>query len=623
MNKPFNIPIVNHSLKYNPTLDGIRGIAILSVLVFHLYPGIFRYGYLGVDLFFVLSGYLITRIIYTKLEKKSFFFKEFYRNRIRRIFPAVIIVLLFTLIIGYLFLFPSELKNLGHHIKSSAFFYQNFRLINEVGYWDKAAQLKPLLHFWSLSIEEQFYIFWPLLIFIIYKLRLNLIVSLIVLNITLFSLRYFLDIDLFYHSLARFWELSFGGLLFAIAYKYNYEIPRNSFFSNKILVFFGLISFPLYLWHYVIISYFHIFGLNVAKYSFLIIIVSIFLSYIVYRYIEIYARKQTSYIFASILFIMLLIVGLIGDYIYKHNGLLNRSFLVDNKKFEKQFIREKAKNKKGVILVEKILGYSSNNDYIKSTSSDLNKSYIVIVGDSHAHTSYPGFAKLAKKHGYEALLLANSSCPPYIGGAMGKNLKDLKQCKRKINNIYKILNSDLNIKKIIFVTRATVYLKGLGYKTVDGSPKGAIPYKNRSKLETYFTSKRNWNQEKEFLDIIENEFKVYNKSNKRFYYLLENPELGFDPKNCMERPFNIFPTTCKIKLKDFLNRQKEYRSFINKISKKYPNIIVLDPKNLYCDNNYCYAIKNGKMLYADDDHHSINGSIMQAKFFEKKVFNEQ
>ena len=158
------IPVVNHSLKYNPALDGLRSIAIALVLLFHIWPKYFSFGYVGVDIFFVLSGYLITQIIHTKLQSDSFSFREFYRNRIRRIFPALIIVLLTTFLIGYLFLFPSELEQLGKHIKSSAFFYQNFRLIGETGYWDEAAQLKPLLHFWSLSIEEQFYLFWPLLI---------------------------------------------------------------------------------------------------------------------------------------------------------------------------------------------------------------------------------------------------------------------------------------------------------------------------------------------------------------------------------------------------------------------------------------------------------------------------
>lgn len=147
------IPVVNHSLKYNSLIDVLRGIAISLVLIFHIWPEYFSFDYVGVDIFFVLSGYLITQIIYTKLESNSFSLKEFYRNRIRKIFPALIVVVLSTILtIAYLFMFLSKLVQLVKDIKSSAFFYENFRLIGKVGYWDESAVLKPLLHFWSLAI---------------------------------------------------------------------------------------------------------------------------------------------------------------------------------------------------------------------------------------------------------------------------------------------------------------------------------------------------------------------------------------------------------------------------------------------------------------------------------------
>ena len=101
---------MNHSLKYNSSIDGLRGLSISLVLLFHIWPKYFSFGYIGVDIFFVLSGYLITQIIYTKIESNSFCFKEFYRNRIRRIFPALLVVLIATYLIGYLFMFPIELE---------------------------------------------------------------------------------------------------------------------------------------------------------------------------------------------------------------------------------------------------------------------------------------------------------------------------------------------------------------------------------------------------------------------------------------------------------------------------------------------------------------------------------
>lgn len=210
------LPIVNHSLAYNRSIDGLRGVAILLVLLFHLFPSLFSFGYVGVDIFFVLSGFLITQIISTKMQNKTFSFIEFYRNRIRRIFPAMIIVLLAAFMLGYLFLFPSELIELAKHIKSSSLFTQNFMLIKEVGYWDVQSTLKPLLHFWSLSIEEQFYIFWPIAIWLIYRFNLNILTSLLFIFMALLILPQFSSIDPFYHSLSRFWELSLGGACICI-----------------------------------------------------------------------------------------------------------------------------------------------------------------------------------------------------------------------------------------------------------------------------------------------------------------------------------------------------------------------------------------------------------------------
>jgi len=656
------IPVVNHSLKYNPALDGIRGIAITLVLLFHIWPEYFSFGYVGVDIFFVLSGYLITQIIHTKLQSDSFSFKEFYRNRIRRIFPALIIILLTTFFIGYLFLFPSELEQLGKHIKSSAFFYQNFRLIGEIGYWDEAAQLKPLLHFWSLSIEEQFYLFWPLLLFVVYKLRIDLFFSLFIIFVLLIVVSQFLNTDAFYHSLARFWELTFGGLVYACSTKFNSlkqmhrfkwiifvlfilaiglsygnnafsmvktfmlvlatgliivyisTKPDDRLLSMSPLVFLGLISFPLYLWHYIFISYMHIFGLEVQNYGVWIILFSIFVSYLTYRYVELYARKQTSYKFSIILFAIALLIGFLGQYIYKYKGLPHRHHLISNDKFQKQFVRTPPTNKTGLLLVTKILGHKPNNSYIKATSDDLAKKFIAIIGDSHAHTSYTGFAKNFRKQGYETVLIANSSCPPYIGGAMGKNMDNIKQCEQKIDDIYTAINNIPHLKKVILVTRGSVYMYDKGYGVVDSGGK-VLNYH----FEEFFINKNTYEQREIFFEVLENTFKRYTNSRFNLYYLLENPELGFLPKNCMERPFNIFPSTCKLSYDNYISRAGKYRNGVNKIAKKYPNIKILDPKDLYCDNSYCYAIKDGKMLYADDDHHSVDGSTIQAQYLIKDI----
>jgi hypothetical protein len=201
---------------------------------------------------------------------------------------------------------------------------------------------------------------------------------------------------------------------------------------------------------------------------------------------------------------------------------------------------------------------------------------------------------------------------------MGENNQDILVCQNKIDNIYNLLNSTLDIKKIIFTTRmGYIYDSGFGIEAI-GNKKWNYHF------EEYFINKNIYNQKETFFEVLENTFKYFNSKEKyKFYYLMANPELGFNPENCMVRPFKLFSSTCKLKIDEFINRQKEYRNFVYTISKKYKNIIILDPKNLYCDDKYCYAIIDGKMMYADDDHHSIEGSIIQAKYFESKIFNDK
>ncbi|MCG3667920.1 acyltransferase [Aliarcobacter butzleri] len=660
------IPIVNHSLKYNSSIDGLRGVAISLVLLFHIWPKYFSFGYVGVDIFFVLSGYLITQIIYTKLESDTFDLKEFYRNRIRRIFPTLIVVLTTTLLIGYLFMFSSEFEQLGQHIKSSALFYENFRLIKEVGYWDESASLKPLLHFWSLAIEEQFYIFWPLLLIFLYKTRVNIVISLSILFLILFSLPLIIEFDKFYHTLSRAWELAFGGLVFIVSYKYknifyilnkykyliylfffisivlsynnssfntyktflivffsgllilsiSYDKSRTMF-SNNTLVFIGLISFPLYLWHYVLISFTHIFGVKIdISIGLLLIFLSVLLLYFTYRYIEIYARAKSSYIFVFKLFIVVLILGFIGDYISKKNGLPNRSHLESNENFEKQFIRTPAQNDLGISLVTKVLGYKPTNNYIKATSDDITKKYMLIIGDSHALALYDGLSNyFINQKDKGLLLLAQDGCSPVLDTYSGKTIKSKEKCKQDIENTYKLLeNKKFNINTVIFVERGpkNIYLKGFG--DIDNTSDLILKkYEGTSTLEEH---KSKWITSHDLL------MNYFNSQKYDFYYLLEHPELGFDPKHCLKRPFNIFVKDCRIKYIDYFDRHKEYRELIFGFDIKYNNVKIIDTEKLFCDEKWCYAVINNELLYIDDDHLSKEGSKLLSKYIQNIIFKE-
>ena len=203
--------------KYRADIDGLRAIAVLSVVGFHAFPDVVRGGFVGVDVFFVISGFLISTIIFSGLEQGTFSFAEFYARRIRRIFPALALVLAASLALGWFVLLPDEYRLLGKHAAAGAAFASNFVLWPEAGYFDANADTKPLLHLWSLAIEEQFYVVWPLLLGLAWGRSgrfLGLTAAVAVLS---FAINIHLSgrspAAAFYLPVTRFWELMVGGLL--------------------------------------------------------------------------------------------------------------------------------------------------------------------------------------------------------------------------------------------------------------------------------------------------------------------------------------------------------------------------------------------------------------------------
>ena len=156
-------------LKYRPDIDGLRAVAVLGVVIFHAFPTWIPGGYTGVDIFFVISGYLISGILFKGHREGNFSFKEFYARRVRRLFPSLITLFLISLIFGWFVLLPIEYQYLGKHMAAGTLFIQNFVFWKESGYFDVEAIRKPMLHLWSLAVEEQFYIFFPPLLLLICK----------------------------------------------------------------------------------------------------------------------------------------------------------------------------------------------------------------------------------------------------------------------------------------------------------------------------------------------------------------------------------------------------------------------------------------------------------------------
>lgn len=204
-------------MEYRPDIDGLRAIAIILVVIFHAFPAALPGGFVGVDIFFVISGYLISGVILYRLKKGSFTFAGFYRRRILRIFPALIALLLAALIAGWFLLWPEEYKALGKHVAGGASFISNIILYQEIGYFDTAAYGKFLLNLWSLGIEEQFYFVFPLLLWLLYRYPVITAPFLFLVCLLSFGDNIWLagvhpGAD-FYLPLSRFWELLAGAVL--------------------------------------------------------------------------------------------------------------------------------------------------------------------------------------------------------------------------------------------------------------------------------------------------------------------------------------------------------------------------------------------------------------------------
>ena len=176
------------STRYRPDIDGLRAIAVMLVVNFHAFPDAMPGGFIGVDIFFVISGFLITGIIARELDQQHFSLVAFYNRRIRRIFPALIVMLCATLVLGWLWMLPAAYAQLSADVFASAAFFSNIALLLQSGYFDIESGKKPLLHLWSLGIEEQFYLFWPLILMLVARLRLSILVAASVIALASFVL---------------------------------------------------------------------------------------------------------------------------------------------------------------------------------------------------------------------------------------------------------------------------------------------------------------------------------------------------------------------------------------------------------------------------------------------------
>ena len=639
---------------YRPDIDGLRAFSVFFVIGYHAFPEIFKAGFIGVDIFFVISGYLISSILIRNLKNNSFSFLDFYIRRIRRIFPALILVLVVCFAFGWFSLFPIEFKQLGKHIAGSAGFISNFILWNESGYFDNAANTKPMLHIWSLGIEEQFYFIWPLILWLIFKIRINYLLFIIFLIIVSFSFNvYEAKIDkvaTFYSPLTRFWELLVGGLLAIIKDDYkgsiNSELNSNflsifgvglillafffiddesaypgilalfpvigSFFlilagnnsifnqivlSNKVLVWFGLISFPLYLWHWPLISFARIVESDFPNenYRLISIVISIFLSWVTYKFLEKPIRYKKSKLIPATLIILMTGIGLTGLHSYKNDGLPNRSYVsnFNEENFKMAFLF----SEDDPISHKKCMDTYGLKDFIRYCNlTSSKKAKIALIGDSHARALYDGLAFYLKKYNQDLLNL---------GGRLFLDVETYPIGDKKEIEVYKG-----GIRATQFVLQEpsieTVVMVSKGHYLTDNN--WVFKLINNQNLKD---KKQVWEiaMRKTLDSAIEN--------NKEVVFVIDNPSLGFDPKSCIYgRPFsknNSIKKSCTIPKSKYENESKIYRKLVMSILNDYPSVKVFDAAEYLCDEKKCYGMLNGKILYRDNDHLSLEGGKLISK----------
>lgn len=334
--------IPGSSAGYRPDVDGLRALAVSAVLAFHAFPHALPGGFAGVDVFFVISGFLITGILLAELEAGRFSLGGFYWRRVRRIFPALLLVLAATLALGWRVLLPDEFAALGKHVAAGAAFVSNLALWREAGYFDAAAEFKPLLHLWSLGIEEQYYLLWPVMLYAFSRSRRALPAMILAVGVASFALNIALvgshPTWAFYLPVTRFWELLGGSALAFLAGRTKYRLPQGNaaslagvalivaglvlldrdrafpgwwallpvggtmlviaagphawlnrrIFSNRAVVYVGLISYPLYLWHWPLLAYARIIhgGEAPAALRLALLAIAMLLSVLTYELVE-------------------------------------------------------------------------------------------------------------------------------------------------------------------------------------------------------------------------------------------------------------------------------------------------------------------------------------------------
>jgi len=633
---------------------------------FHAFPALFPGGFVGVDIFFVISGYLITGILLGGLRERRFSFLEFYRRRIQRIFPALLVLLAACLAVGWWVLIPDEFRDLARHELASAGFFSNWLLWHRNVYFDTSADTRPLQHLWSLAVEEQFYIAWPVVLWLTWRLRLNvaavivfLIVSSLGLNIADTLAAEFVRSQIaFASSQTRAWELLLGGLLAHLTilrrptgatarFKFRNDLlattgfvllaavlmaisPKNAFpgfwallpaigsylmiaagpdawLNRKVLAsrpfrFIGIISYPLYLWHWPLLSFARVMNGATPPPTMRLALIGVAtgLAWLTYQSVERPIRGGSRRPLKAIL--LLAAMSIVGGVSY--GGL--RYDALDERPVLRQLT--------DVVRHSPLPGYGPCQDPQLVQGPKLNLCIVAehggidaaLIGDSHAEDKLYGFARVERQHQWA--LLGNAACPPVYGINVYIPGDRQSDCREKSAKIIDWVDSQPQIKIVVLGFFGSYFL------TTPYAADHVIHHAGPGQIVISGASGQSGTPSELFFSGLDQAVALLERAHKQIVVLVDLPEFPFLPRDCYRRQGT---SGCILPRLAVEARQAQLRVIIAKLQRAHPAIGVFDPLERFCPDSQCIYTEAGQLLYEDSNHLSHYGSDQYAKAFSR------
>jgi peptidoglycan/LPS O-acetylase OafA/YrhL len=651
---------------YRPDIDGLRAVAVLLVLAFHVLRGRPAGGFIGVDVFFVISGFLITSILLRDLEAGRFSLAGFYERRVRRIFPALILVMAAGLVIGWVALLPDEFARLGLHVAGGASFLSNLLLWSESGYFDRIAESKPLLHLWSLSIEEQFYIVWPLVLALAWRRRGSIPAVIATLAAGSFALGLVLTATAptlaFYLPLSRGWELMAGGLLAwallargalfergadlrsalgalllaagVLVISASQPFPGawallpvlgtvllisggpRAWLNRRLLahpaaVLVGRISYPLYLWHWLLLAMLNITEQGAASIRMRLAAaaLAVVAAWLTFRFVErpIRERPRSTRTALSLLVLMAL-VGLAGLLAWQRVLPARSEAQPRTAEIAAAFEWTEADNRDAACL-RRHPGHRFCRIDAEAQPT------VALIGDSHANQFFHGFATALRARGENLLLLGRGHCPPLLDITSGyADTSDW--CEGETSRSLRAVAQDPGIRTVILAGNWHLYVAGTRFHRhhrfqppwriapADGKPAGGGPYGQPGPAP---------DNARLFVERLGRSIALLQAAGKQVVVIRQIPELDFEPRHCvMPRPVSLGRFdghACDgVQREDALRYLAEYRPTLDAALRPFPTVLIWDPADVLCDGPSCRYVEDGMPLYRDDLHLSRIGS---------------